>query len=85
MLAPQIKSFCIISVKCLYYKCSLPPRVIDISYLQKCVNFEVKLTTKHETFSVSINLLDKQKMNWRQRTQHGTHCKQKLIRNCSTR
>ena len=28
---------------CLYYKFSLPLKVIDVSYLQECINFEVKI------------------------------------------
>ena len=31
---------------CLYYKCSLPLKVIDVSYLQECINFEVKIGDK---------------------------------------
>ena len=31
---------------CLYYKCSLPPKVIDVSYLQEFINFEVKIGDK---------------------------------------
>ena len=31
---------------CLYYKCSLPLKVIDLSYLQKYINFEVKIDGK---------------------------------------
>ena len=31
---------------CLYYKCSLPLKVIDISYLQEHINFEVKVGDK---------------------------------------
>ena len=26
---------------CLYYNCSLPLKVIDVSYLQECINFEI--------------------------------------------
>ena len=33
-------------VVCLHYKCSLPLKVIDISYLQECINFEVKIGDK---------------------------------------
>ena len=33
-------------VACLHYKCSLPLKVIDISYLQECINFEVKIGDK---------------------------------------
>ena len=32
--------------KCLYYKCSLPLKVIDVSYLQECINFELKINGK---------------------------------------
>ena len=31
---------------CLYYKCSLPLKVIDISYLHECINFEIKTGDK---------------------------------------
>ena len=31
---------------CLYYKCSLPLKVIDVSYLQECINFKVKIGDK---------------------------------------
>ena len=31
---------------CLYYKSSLPLKVIDVSYLQECINFEVKIGEK---------------------------------------
>ena len=31
---------------CLYYKCSLPLKVVDVSYLQECINFEVKTGEK---------------------------------------
>ena len=31
---------------CLYYKCSIPLKVIDVSYLHKCINFEVKIGGK---------------------------------------
>ena len=33
-------------VVCLYYKCSLPLKVMDVSYLQECINFEVKIGDK---------------------------------------
>ena len=46
---------------CLYYKCSLPLKVIDVSYLQECINFEVKIGDKTCNLSVSIKL----KMNLR--------------------
>ena len=38
---------------CLYYKCSLPLKVIEVSYLQECINFEVKTGEKTCNF-VSI-------------------------------
>ena len=31
---------------CLYYKCLLPMKVIDVSYLRECINFEVKINGK---------------------------------------
>ena len=31
---------------CLYYKCSLPLKVRNVSYLQECINFEVKISDK---------------------------------------
>ena len=31
---------------CLYKKCSLPLKVIDVSYLQECINFEVTVGNK---------------------------------------
>ena len=31
---------------CLYYKCSFSMKVIDVSYLQECINFEVKINDK---------------------------------------
>ena len=31
---------------CLYYKCLLPPKVTDVSFLQECINFEVKIADK---------------------------------------
>ena len=37
---------------CLYYKCSLPLKVIDVSYLQECINFEVKI---FETVYISLS------------------------------
>ena len=43
----------------LYYKCSLPLKVIGVSFLQECINFGVK--TRQATLSVSIDLLAKQK------------------------
>ena len=35
---------------CLYYKCSLPLKVIDVSYLQECINFQVKIGDKTRNF-----------------------------------
>ena len=35
---------------CLYYKCSLPLKVIDVSYLQECISFEVKIGDKIYNF-----------------------------------
>ena len=35
---------------CLYYKCSLPLKVIKVSYLQECINFEVKIGDKTCSF-----------------------------------
>ena len=35
---------------CLYYKCSLPLKVINVSYLQECINFEVKIGDKTRNF-----------------------------------
>ena len=31
---------------CLYYKCNLPLKVIDVSYPKECINFEVKIGDK---------------------------------------
>ena len=31
---------------CTYYKCSLPLKVIDISYVNECINFEDKTGDK---------------------------------------
>ena len=31
---------------CLFYKCSLPLKVIDVSYRNECINFEVKIGDK---------------------------------------
>ena len=31
---------------CLYYKCSLPLKVIEVSYLKECIIFEVKIGDK---------------------------------------
>ena len=33
-------------VVCLYYKCSLLLKVIDLSYLQECINFDIKIGDK---------------------------------------
>ena len=49
----------------LYYKGSLLPKVIDASYLQKCINFEVEISDKKMELPVSVDLLAKQKMNFR--------------------
>ena len=35
---------------CLYYKTCLPLRVLDIQYLNKCINFELKICDKLCTF-----------------------------------
>ena len=35
----------------LYCKCSLPLKVIDVSYLQQCINFEVKIGNKACNFN----------------------------------
>ena len=35
---------------CLYHKFSLPLKVIDVSYLQECINFEVKIGDKTRNF-----------------------------------
>ena len=48
---------------CFYYKCSLPLKVIDVSYLQEYINCEVKIGDKTCNLSVSIDLLAKLKMN----------------------
>ena len=43
----------------LYYKCLLPLKVIDVSYLQECINFEVKIgvkTFKFENFIKNLEL-----------------------------
>ena len=61
---------------CLYCKCSLALKVIDVSYLQERINFELKIGDKTGN-SVAIDLLTKL------RTSFGTHCKQKPIPNCS--
>ena len=37
----------------LYYKCSLILKVIDVTYLQECINFEIKIYVKTCNF---INL-----------------------------
>ena len=31
------------AVVCLYYKCPFPLKVIDVSYLQECINFDAKI------------------------------------------
>ena len=31
---------------CPYYECSLPLKVVEVSYLQKCINFEAKIGDK---------------------------------------
>ena len=50
----------------LYYKCSLPVKVIYVSYLQGCIRFEVKIGDKKSNFlHVSIDLLAKLKMTLR--------------------
>ena len=50
---------------CLYYKCSLSLKVIDVSYLQECIKDEVKTGEKNGTSSFSIDFLAKQKINLR--------------------
>ena len=37
---------------CLYYKTCLPLRVLDIQYLNECINFELKIGDKLCTFVV---------------------------------
>ena len=37
---------------CLYYKTCLPLRVLDIQYLNECINFELKIGDKLCTFDV---------------------------------
>ena len=49
----------------LQYKCSLPRKVIEISYLQEWINFVIKLATKQATLSVFRDLLATKKMNLR--------------------
>ena len=39
---------------CINCKCLLPLKVIDVSYLQECINFEVKIGDK--TLSLELNL-----------------------------
>ena len=36
---------------CLCYKCSLPLKVIYVSYLQECINFQVKIGDKRHNFA----------------------------------
>ena len=46
----------------LYCKCSVPLKVIDISYLQNCISFKVEIGDRTCNFAI---LLAKQKMNLR--------------------
>ena len=48
---------------CLYCKCSLPLKVMDLSYFQEY--FRLNLATEHTNSADAINLLAKQKMNLR--------------------
>ena len=36
---------------CFYCKCSLPLKVMEVSYLQECINFEVKIGNKTCNFA----------------------------------
>ena len=81
---------------CLYYKCSLPLKVINVFYLQewikwilpsKLLTLRLKLVIKYVTFSISVDPLAKLKINLRISLQisFGTHYKQKTIPNCTIR
>ena len=42
---------------CIYYKASLPLRVIDVCFLQKCITFEVMIGDKQCNFAALYRLL----------------------------
>ena len=42
---------CLYYEVCLYYKTCLPLRVLDIQYLNECINFELKIGDKLCTFA----------------------------------
>ena len=47
----------------IYFKNSLPSKVLDIQLLQECINFELKLLTKFVVLSLCIDLPVNPKMN----------------------
>ena len=48
---------------CIYFKISLPLKALDIQLLQECINFEIKIATKHVIFSLGKDLSVNPKMN----------------------
>ena len=48
---------------CIYYKASLPLRVINICFLQECINFKVMIVTNNVTLLLSTGHPVRTKMN----------------------
>ena len=50
---------------CIFYKCTLLLRVLNISNLNECINFEVSIANKIFHFIICIDLLIKHKMDFK--------------------